>query len=99
MGEAAGDSGLVEGMTPAGIESLRTEGGADMGCGVIWTGEGLEVGAALNLEGSTLIFSFTLLKKKDMVTFFGRFCATITNLSWRNLEFFEKFLQFIEKFL
>ena len=64
---AAGDSGLVEGMTPAGIESLRTEGGADMGGGVIWTGEGLEVGAALNLEGSTLIFSFTLLKEKNMV--------------------------------
>ena len=42
-------------MTPAGIESLRTEGGADIG--VIWTGEGLGVEAAvLNLGGSTLIF-------------------------------------------
>ena len=55
VGDAAGDSDRLEGMTPAGIESLRTEGGADIG--VIWTGEGLGVEAAvLNLGGSTLIF-------------------------------------------
>ena len=43
-----------------------------------------------------------LSKSTDQVlkqAFFGRFSATLTNSSWRNLEFFKKFLEFFRKFL
>ena len=36
---------------------------------------------------------------KDAGFFWTFFCNDLQLKSWRNLEFFEKFLQFIEKFL
>ena len=66
------------------------------------SGSNLNTNIISSLKGAQFYkFYFTIaqFKSNSIQAFFGRFSATVTNSSWRNLEFFKKILEFFRKFL